>query len=77
MKLLLSKRSFTAIWELQTRNSCASIRPDGNSKFYADDDGLLQMSGVKVAVRVRPFNSREINKNSECIIQMEGATTRK
>ena len=37
----------------------------------------LQMSSVKVAVRVRPFNSREMNRQSECIIQMEGATTRK
>ena len=33
------------------------------------------MSSVKVAVRVRPFNSREMNRDSECIIQMEGATT--
>jgi len=34
------------------------------------------MSGVKVAVRVRPFNSRENNRSAECIISMEGATTR-
>ncbi|XP_026010222.1 kinesin-like protein KIF1B isoform X2 [Astatotilapia calliptera] len=35
------------------------------------------MSGasVKVAVRVRPFNSREISKESKCIIQMQGNTT--
>ncbi|XP_032377422.1 kinesin-like protein KIF1B isoform X11 [Etheostoma spectabile] len=35
------------------------------------------MSGasVKVAVRVRPFNSREIGKDSKCIIQMQGNTT--
>ncbi|XP_031728835.1 kinesin-like protein KIF1A isoform X13 [Anarrhichthys ocellatus] len=35
------------------------------------------MSGasVKVAVRVRPFNSREIGKDSKCIIQMSGNTT--
>ncbi|XP_035032716.2 kinesin-like protein KIF1A isoform X5 [Hippoglossus stenolepis] len=35
------------------------------------------MSGasVKVAVRVRPFNSREIGKDSKCIIQMTGNTT--
>ena len=25
---------------------------------------------------MRPFNSRELNKDSDCIIQMEGATTR-
>uniref|UniRef100_A0A4W3H9B6 Kinesin family member 1B n=1 Tax=Callorhinchus milii TaxID=7868 RepID=A0A4W3H9B6_CALMI len=35
------------------------------------------MSGasVKVAVRVRPFNTREINKDSKCIIQMQGNST--
>ncbi|XP_037953280.1 kinesin-like protein unc-104 isoform X6 [Teleopsis dalmanni] len=33
------------------------------------------MSSVKVAVRVRPFNSREICRESKCIIEMSGATT--
>lgn len=33
------------------------------------------MSSVKVAVRVRPFNSREILRESKCIIEMEGQTT--
>ncbi|XP_036714279.1 kinesin-like protein KIF1A isoform X17 [Balaenoptera musculus] len=35
------------------------------------------MSGasVKVAVRVRPFNSREMSRDSKCIIQMSGSTT--
>ncbi|XP_036334021.1 kinesin-like protein unc-104 isoform X7 [Rhagoletis pomonella] len=33
------------------------------------------MSSVKVAVRVRPFNSREIGRESKCIIEMNGATT--
>ncbi|XP_072263890.1 kinesin-like protein KIF1A isoform X3 [Pyxicephalus adspersus] len=32
-------------------------------------------ASVKVAVRVRPFNSREIGKDSKCIIQMSGSTT--
>ncbi|XP_061097068.1 kinesin-like protein KIF1A [Conger conger] len=32
-------------------------------------------ASVKVAVRVRPFNSREISKESKCIIQMTGNTT--
>ncbi|XP_062902186.1 kinesin-like protein KIF1A isoform X25 [Mobula hypostoma] len=32
-------------------------------------------SSVKVAVRVRPFNSREISRESKCIIQMSGNTT--
>ncbi|XP_025081034.1 kinesin-like protein unc-104 isoform X4 [Pomacea canaliculata] len=33
------------------------------------------MSSVKVAVRVRPFNSREMSRDAECIIQMGGNTT--
>nr|CAB3259092.1 kinesin-like protein KIF1B [Phallusia mammillata] len=33
------------------------------------------MSSVKVAVRVRPFNSREKEKKSNCIVQMNGKTT--
>ncbi|XP_059923189.1 kinesin-like protein KIF1A isoform X3 [Gadus macrocephalus] len=32
-------------------------------------------ASVKVAVRVRPFNSRETGKDSKCIIQMNGNTT--
>lgn len=35
------------------------------------------MSSVKVAVRVRPFASRENNRGSKCIIGMHGATTSK
>ncbi|XP_049875980.1 kinesin-like protein unc-104 isoform X10 [Pectinophora gossypiella] len=33
------------------------------------------MSSVKVAVRVRPFNSREISRECKCIIEMSGNTT--
>ncbi|KAM3965832.1 kinesin-like protein unc-104 [Aphomia sociella] len=33
------------------------------------------MSSVKVAVRVRPFNSREISRDCKCIIEMSGNTT--
>ncbi|XP_041480700.1 kinesin-like protein KIF1A isoform X5 [Lytechinus variegatus] len=33
------------------------------------------MSSVKVAVRVRPFNSREVARDAACIIAMSGATT--
>uniref|UniRef100_A0A1I8MI85 Kinesin-like protein unc-104 n=1 Tax=Musca domestica TaxID=7370 RepID=A0A1I8MI85_MUSDO len=33
------------------------------------------MSSVKVAVRVRPFNSREISRESKCIIEMFDNTT--
>lgn len=35
----------------------------------------LSMSSVKVAVRVRPFNSRETGRNAECIISMQGPVT--
>jgi len=30
---------------------------------------------VQVAVRVRPFNQRELDMNSKLIIDMKGATT--
>ncbi|XP_017892620.1 kinesin-like protein unc-104 isoform X6 [Ceratina calcarata] len=33
------------------------------------------MSSVKVAVRVRPFNNREIVREAQCIIEMTGNTT--
>ncbi|XP_055863350.1 kinesin-like protein unc-104 isoform X9 [Biomphalaria glabrata] len=33
------------------------------------------MSSVKVAVRVRPFNNREMSREAECIIDMSGNTT--
>ncbi|XP_018415337.1 PREDICTED: kinesin-like protein KIF1C isoform X2 [Nanorana parkeri] len=32
-------------------------------------------ASVKVAVRVRPFNSREFAHDSKCVIQMQGTTT--
>ena len=33
------------------------------------------MSSVKVAVRVRPFNNREISRDSKCIIEMSDNCT--
>ena len=33
------------------------------------------MSSVKVAVRVRPFNNREVAREADCIIDMSGQTT--
>ena len=33
------------------------------------------MSSVKVAVRVRPFNNREIHRDCGCIIEMAGNQT--
>ena len=35
------------------------------------------MSSVKVAVRVRPFNNREITRAASCIIDMNGPQTGK
>jgi len=32
-------------------------------------------ASVKVAVRVRPFNTREINRNAKCVVTMEGNKT--
>ncbi|XP_034020175.1 uncharacterized protein LOC117504787 [Thalassophryne amazonica] len=36
---------------------------------------VMAGASVKVAVRVRPFNSREISRNAKCVIQMQGNTT--
>jgi kinesin family protein 16B len=33
------------------------------------------MASVKVAVRVRPFNQRELDMDTQLIIQMNGKTT--
>ncbi|XP_016423670.1 kinesin-like protein KIF1C [Sinocyclocheilus rhinocerous] len=35
----------------------------------------MASSSVKVAVRVRPFNSREINRGAKCVIQMQDKST--
>ncbi|XP_070583411.1 kinesin-like protein KIF1C [Erythrolamprus reginae] len=35
----------------------------------------MASASVKVAVRVRPFNTREIGYAASCVIQMQGATT--
>uniref|UniRef100_A0A3P9NM48 Kinesin motor domain-containing protein n=1 Tax=Poecilia reticulata TaxID=8081 RepID=A0A3P9NM48_POERE len=32
-------------------------------------------ASVKVAVRVRPFNSRELGRNAKSVIQMQGNST--
>jgi hypothetical protein len=33
------------------------------------------MASVKVVVRVRPFNERELNMDSKCIVKMEDNKT--
>lgn len=35
----------------------------------------VEMSSVKVAVRVRPFNNRELSRECASIIEMTGTTT--
>ncbi|KAI3388277.1 hypothetical protein SNEBB_000716 [Seison nebaliae] len=35
----------------------------------------MEGESIKVAVRVRPFNEREKNRNAKCIIQMQGQST--
>lgn len=36
---------------------------------------IMASSSVKVAVRVRPFNSRETNRGAKCVIQMQDKST--
>lgn len=36
---------------------------------------MSSTASVKVAVRVRPFNSREIASEAKCVIGMTGSTT--
>lgn len=52
-----------------------------SAKFRASSfevlDSAMAGASVKVAVRVRPFNSRENGKECKCIIQMSGNTTSK
>ncbi|KAF3698205.1 Kinesin-like protein KIF1C [Channa argus] len=53
------------------------MQPKMNCKLYATVEWVDVMAGasVKVAVRVRPFNSRELGCNAKCVIQMQGNTT--
>ena len=43
--------------------------------FSSSSADLKAMSSVKVAVRVRPFNAREIGRAATCVIAMDGKTT--
>lgn len=56
---------------------CVFVEPHRSSALLLTHPPTCNMAGasVKVAVRVRPFNSREIGKDSKCIIQMSGNTT--
>ena len=46
-------------------------------KSYLKEHIVEIMSSVKVAVRVRPFNNREVARDAVGIIEMEGAKTSK
>lgn len=37
--------------------------------------GAMAGASVKVAVRVRPFNAREISRDAKCVVSMQGSTT--
>ncbi|KAJ8321092.1 hypothetical protein KUTeg_002679 [Tegillarca granosa] len=56
-----------AVSDINIRNNMDVCRKKMKNKF--------KMSSVKVAVRVRPFNNREIAHNSELIISMDNKTT--
>lgn len=66
-------------------NLCFPFPATGNSVLSGATAAVelptnsTEMAGasVKVAVRVRPFNSREMSRDSKCIIQMSGSTTSK
>lgn len=47
----------------------------GSAPRQQEAGGAMAGASVKVAVRVRPFNSREMSRESKCIIQMSGSTT--
>ena len=40
-----------------------------------DSNQPLNYMSVKVAVRVRPFNEREVGKGSKCCVRMQGKST--
>lgn len=37
--------------------------------------GAMAGASVKVAVRVRPFNTRETSQDAKCVVSMQGSTT--
>ncbi len=53
----------------------AGLRPIRSCTADPQHSDTMSGASVKVAVRVRPFNSREMGKESKCIIQMSGNTT--
>ncbi|KAG8508288.1 LOW QUALITY PROTEIN: Kinesin-like protein KIF1B, partial [Galemys pyrenaicus] len=59
------------------RSQAGRRRPPESSLSQGATLEAADMAGasVKVAVRVRPFNSREMSRDSKCIIQMSGSTT--
>ncbi|KAK3547802.1 hypothetical protein QTP86_031443, partial [Hemibagrus guttatus] len=51
-------------------------RRAGRFQLYSEEKRWSNMAAsVKVAVRVRPFNSRETSRGAKCVIQMQDNTT--
>ncbi|XP_035506314.2 kinesin-like protein KIF1C isoform X2 [Scophthalmus maximus] len=51
------------------------MKPEGEREKWRGRSCTMAGASVKVAVRVRPFNSRETGRNAKCVIQMQGNTT--
>ena len=47
-----------------------------NKKAISDSRFIIIIMSIKVGVRVRPFNQREIELNCRLCIEMQGQTTR-
>jgi hypothetical protein len=47
----------------------------GSTRLRPAHDGAPMSQNVRVAVRVRPFNSREVERNASCCIAMDGNKT--
>lgn len=77
--LKLKSSSSEPYFEVEGRISIQQIDETNKAKTHFQQiktkGNNSKMSSVKVAVRVRPFNSREIGRESKCIIEMSGATT--
>ena len=54
--------------------ACAQALPDRHSQGLREN---VNMAGgnIKVVVRVRPFNSRELDRRAKCIVQMKDSQT--
>ncbi|XP_068771829.1 kinesin-like protein KIF1B isoform X10 [Struthio camelus] len=75
---MLNSSTDSILWQRENARKKANLKNSNPFAFnFSTALQLIRMSGasVKVAVRVRPFNSRETSKESKCIIQMQGNST--